>query len=571
MIIKSKRTFRSSAVQCIVAAKPAVLLTALIPFTALAASPVTPDSGSILQQTKPDFPHEPSDTDTGLTIERDKSGELPQSAPFLLGKIRISGNSQFDTETLHALVADAEGKDVTLPQLKDMAGRITAYYQKHGFPLSRAIIPAQEIRNNAVQIQVVEANYGKVSLNNQSRVDNSLLQDTLAPLQSGEPVRKAEMDRALLLASDIPGAGIHAILMPGAKVGTSDLAVDAAETPFWAASIKSDDYGNRYTGRARAGLTVNLINPLHRGDVLTFDGITAGEGMNYGRLAYEFLLNGQGSRLGGSYTALRYELGEGLDRLDAHGTAQIGSVWARHPLIRSRDLNLYGQVFYRRLDLRDRIDASNINTFRHVDSGVLSVSGDLRDSLLSGGINAWDVSWTGGRLGFDNDAAQADDAATADIQGGFSKWNLSLSRLQHLSDNTNLYLAFAGQWAQNNLDPSQKMVLGGPYTVRAYDIGAISGDSGYLGTVELRYDLGEALYGQWQASLFVDSAHVKVNENPWAAGANNATLSGVGVGLSWNNAHFSARAFIATPVGPTPVLIDSDNPVRAWVQVGANF
>lgn len=571
MISKSKRTLRLTTAQGHAACTLATLLAVFTPFTAMAAGPISPDSGAILQQTKPELPHQPADSDTGLTIEQDQGGELPQSAPFLVESIQIFGHTQFDTDTLHALVADAEGKEITLPQLKVLADRISAYYQDQGFPLSRAIIPAQEIRNHVVKIQVVEARYDQIALNNQSRVDDSLLQDTLAPLQSGQAVRQAEMERTLLLASDIPGAGIHALLKPGAKVGTSDLAVAASDTPFLTASLKADDYGNRYTGRARGGFSVSLVNPLHRGDVLTLDGITAGEGMNYGQLSYELLLNGQGTRMGGSYAALRYELGGPLEHLQAHGTVQIGSWWLKHPFIRSRNLNLYGQVVYRRLDLRDRIDLGAIKTYRHVDSAILSVSGDLRDSLLYGGVNAWDVSWTAGQLEFDHAAAQTDDAATAQIQDGFSKWNLSLSRLQHLTGKTHLYLAFAGQWALDNLDPSQKMVMGGPYSVRAYDIGAISGDNAYLGTAELRYDLGAALYGQWQASLFVDSAHVKVNQNPWAAGPNHANLSGIGVGLSWAGLHWNARAFIATPLGPRPALIEANNPVRAWAEVGIRF
>ena len=95
---------------------------------------------------------------------------------------------------------------------------------------------------------------------------------------------------------------------------------------------------------------------------------------------------------------------------------------------------------------------------------------------------------------------------TAKTQGLFSKWNMNLSRLQNLTQNDGVYVSFAGQWAQDNLDSSKKMIVGGPYTVRAYDMGALSADSGYLGTVEIRHLLGSGRYGQWQAVGFVDSA-----------------------------------------------------------------
>jgi len=108
-----------------------------------------------------------------------------------------------------------------------------------------------------------------------------------------------------------------------------------------------------------------------------------------------------------------------LAELKAHGTAQIGSIWGRHLLIRSREFNLYGQVQYDRLDLRDRIDASGIKTYRHLDNGTVSLSGDARDILLTGGVNTWNLGWTGGHVGFDNPEAQATDAATVKSQAMF--------------------------------------------------------------------------------------------------------------------------------------------------------
>lgn len=192
-----------------------------------------------------------------------------------------------------------------------------------------------------------------------------------------------------MLLSDIPGVAATSTLRPGATVGTSDLVVDAAAAPAVTGNLVVDDYGNRYTGRPRTGGTVNWITPLHHGDVLSLSGLTAGSDLNYGRLSYESLVNGHGTRFGAAYSALDYALSGSLSALNSHGTAQVGSVWGRHPLIRSRDFNLYGQVEYDRMDLRDRVDASGIKTYRHIDNGTVSLSGDARDTLLSGGVNTW--------------------------------------------------------------------------------------------------------------------------------------------------------------------------------------
>lgn len=546
----------------------------LFPLAAFAQTgPVAPSAGSILQQIRPVTPPSPSSTRPGLTIEQEGRAKLPPSAPFDVKTIQLSGNTLFDTMTLHALVADAEGNNLTLAQLDELAARITGYYHSHGYPLARAIIPAQVIRAGVVVIEIIEARYGKISLDNRSRVNTPVLEATLSPLHRGQAIDQADMDQALLLLSDIPGVVVNATLRPGERVGTSDLLVMANPGPAVSGNVTLDNYGNRYTGRARIGATVSVSNPLHRGDVLSVSGLTSeNSGMNYGRLSYEALLNGRGTRLGGAYSALNYTLGDTLASLNGHGAAEVASLWARHPLLRSAGFNLYGQIQYDQMQLRDHIDASALRTDRTVDSGAVSLSGDTRDAFLAGGITTWNVSWTAGHVGFDDGSAQLADAATARTQGGFSKWNASFSRLQGLSQQNTLYLTFSGQWANDNLDASKKMAVGGPYTVRAYDMGAVSGDSGYLGTVEFRHTLGQAWNGQWQVVAFIDSAYVEVNKTTWAAGTNNATLSGAGVGMNWSGPdQWSARAYLATPVGPTPELVASNTSARAWVEIGRGF
>jgi hemolysin activation/secretion protein len=234
--------------------------------------------------------------------------------------------------------------------------------------------------------------------------------------------------------------------------------------------------------------------------------------------------------------------------------------------VRSRDVNLYGQLQYDNVKLRDHIDASNIKTDRHLDNLTLSLSGDARDGLLSGGMNTWNVGVTTGRVNLD------DADATASTQGHFAKLTTTLARQQGLSINSSVYVAFTGQWANKNLDPSQKMSVGGPYSVRAYNIGALSGDVGYFVTGEYRYGLGQAWDGQWLATAFVDSAGITVSKNIVGTGENSAALSGAGLGLSWTGPdQWSARAYIAKPIGSVPVLLNTPKSSRVWIETRKGF
>jgi hemolysin activation/secretion protein len=348
--------------------------------------------------------------------------------------------------------------------------------------------------------------------------------------------------------------------------------VETTATAPVTGSVTLDNYGNRYTGRARLGGTVNLVDPLHDGDDLSLDGLTSGSGMNYGSLSYQSLLNGQGTRIGGSYSVLHYRLGNSLESLDGYGTAQVESLWIQQPLVRTRDANLYGQIQYDHKQLGDYIGAASIRTDRHLDNWTASVAGDLRDALLSGGVNTWSIGWTLGRVEFDDADAQQTDLATVNSQGGFSKWTANFSRLQGLSAANALNLTISGQWANNNLDPAEKMTAGGPYTVRAYDLGVVSGDTGILGSAEFRHGLGQVWNGQLQVVTFIDSERVTVNRSSRAAGPNSATLSGAGVGLNWGTiSGWHGKVYVATPLGSTPELVGTGKSTQAWVEIGNRF
>lgn len=537
-----------------------------------AAQTAPPGAGTILQELKPLEPPAPSSVEPGLTIPQQPKASLPPTSPFPVKVIHISGNTAFDTPTLHALIAAAEGKELTLSELNAFVSRITDYYHAHGYPLTRAIVPAQTIRDGVVAVEVIEARYDKIILDNKSRVSDALLQSTLSPLKSGQLIEQPNLEHALLLLSDIPGVVQSATLKPGEATGTSDLLVQASRGPLAAGVVTGDNYGNTYTGQARGGGEVALYDPLRHGDVLDANVVTSGKDMAYGRISYDCLLNGLGTHLGGSYSALHYTLGGALASLEGSGTAQVASLWLRQPLVRTSDVNLYGQLQFDRKDLRDAIDVSATHTDRHLDNWTASLSGDWRDPWFSGGTNSWSAQWVRGTVEFDNAVAEAADAATAKTQGPFSQWDATLARLQRLGTLSVLYVALSGQWASGNLDPSQKMVAGGRYTVRSYDMSALSGDTGVQGTVEYRRDLGRTWHAQWQALVFLDAQHVMINKDPWTSGKNDATLRGAGVGLSWINTHqWSAKAYVAARLGAAPELARSTAPVHAWLEISKGF
>jgi hemolysin activation/secretion protein len=505
-----------------------------------------------------------------LTVHEPAASQLPPSDPFLVRHIEISGNTLVSSAELRALVQPSEGKMLNLAWLQDLAAVITKRYQDHGYLLSRAYIPPQTLSEGSVRIAVLEARYGAVELSNTSRVSDALLRAYVRPLEPGSPVVEGALQRSLLLLSDVPGAVVNSTLAPGTDPGTTDLQLSATAGAPDSGSFGVDDAGNRYTGRERLSAALNLNDPLQHGDVLSLNAMTAGPDLTYGRAGYQVLLaNGAGTTLGGALSALYYHLGHGLSDLHAHGTAGVETLTLMQPLIRSIAGNLYVQFAFDVKQLRDETDASDIHDDRHTDSLTMTLAGDRRDSS---GIFNMNMGLSLGHLAFDNQAADLANAATARTGGTYAKYTLSLARLQALSATNSLYVAVNGQGADKNLDSSEQFFLGGPSSVRAYDVGTLGGALGALATAELRHNLSASSLGTWQTILFADSGVVRIYKDEFAAGDNSATLSGAGVGLNWAGGHgWTAALEVAKPIGAIPKVVGDAAAARVWLEFHKGF
>jgi hemolysin activation/secretion protein len=545
--------------------RPLLVLCGWVAALSAANAQTVPGSGELLQQTpRPSAPAPASNP--GLTIQQTAAGAHDDSPAFLVRHIEISGNSLLSTVELHALVEKSEGQTLNLGYLEELAAVITKRYQDRGYLLSRAYIPAQTLSDGTVRIAVLEARYGAASLSNSSRVSDALLKSYLTPLRSGQPVVEDALERRLLLLADVPGAVVNSSIAPGPAVGTSDLQVTAVPGAAYDVALAADNGGNRYTGRDRVTATATMNDPLGHGDVLSVTGLTAGANLDYGRLAYQSLLaNGTGRSVGGSVSGLYYHLANGLSQLHAHGTARTESVTVMQPFIRSVNGNLFVQVGFESRQLRDEVDVTAIHADRRTYALTATLAGDRRDA---GGISNVNAALTAGQVDFQNSAAEAADFSSAKTRGGYAKLNVSLARLQGLTQSNSLYVAFNGQIADKNLDSSEQFFVGGPNSVRAYDVGAVGGAMGALVSLELRHSLSASLPGVWQAIAFVDSGVVRVYKNIFETGENSATLLGAGVGLNWVGPHrWAVSGSFAAPIGRAPTLTGDTASSRLWIEV----
>ena len=548
-----------------------------------------PDAGSLfseqqrLQQRLPDRMPQVERAETVRPALREPGGER-----ILVKHIRFSGAVDLVPEAeLHALVADAVGQTHDFAALEALAQRITDHLKRAGFMLARAYLPRQDVTAGDLDIAILA---GRLDSKNESikivpggklalRIDPARLKAIAdSALKTQDALRDNDLQRALLLMNDLPGVTARSRLEPGSEADTTRIIVDVEQAPMLNLTTSLDNYGNRYNGDVRAVANLTADAPLGLGDRATL-AVTQQRHSEQIMAGYSLPLGSDGWRLGVTASQLKSETKKEFSLLDIAAEADTLGLYLSYPLIRTRQHNLSATLT---ADRRRYLDTSRgaATNDRETRPLSLSLTGDLLDGLGGGGFNQAGLAYVSGELDLKLLTVRAGDATTAKSQGHYDKWTWNVSRLQRLPDGWSLLLAANGQVADQNLDSSEKLSLGGPTGVRAYPGGEAQGDQGFVSTLELRYELPGGSLGQWQFSGFYDHGRITLHKEAWAGSVNNATasntyaLAGYGLGVSLNKTGSHAiRLSLARRSGDNPGRSlqgkDSDGlneHTRAWLQ-----
>jgi hemolysin activation/secretion protein len=525
------------------------------------------------------------------------------SANITVKAIAFTGNTVFSSAELAPLVADLVGKTATLIDLNAAAAKVRDYYHSRGYFLAKAYLPRQDVSSGTVSITVLEAYVGKVTVTNKpgtpaTRLKESFAQSVLsANLKPGTPITESALEHPLLILNDLPGVDAKSALGAGTAIDTEDIEVTVVNTPvpaegsflpitratngFVKGGLDFDNHGSTFTGAYRLGANVAINNATGYGDQISISAQLALENTrsNVTRIAWQTPVGYYGTQVGASYTKLNYLLIKEFAVQRAEGDASIASVFATHPIVRSRNFNLNATLGYDSKRLEDRVLSLGAAETRSINLTRLGVQGHWRDTLLGGGVNTFNVGFSSGKLRIDQAGIAAADQAAggANTLGTFGKTNAEFQRLQSITKSIHLLASANVQLASRDLTSAEKMSLGGPNGgtgVRAYPVNEAAGDEGYVGTLEARY-----INPAWRIgsagtiiSAFYDYGGITLSKNPLAGVANKRNLQGAGLGLTLGKeGDFSIRASMAWRISNDKPLSDVDRSPRIWLQVNKAF
>ncbi|MCR5175864.1 MAG: ShlB/FhaC/HecB family hemolysin secretion/activation protein [Anaerovibrio sp.] len=532
----------------------------MIPVSGVYAASAVPQPGDSLGTVE-----EKSDTPK-LDNKLDNKKSENQSLRFTLKAINVDQpETHFDQEALQKITAKAVGHEITVKDLDAVLWDLAVYARTHGFPAAYAYVPEQKAKGGELLMRIALGRYDNIKVENNCAASyEDIAKGLLASLKSGDVIKERSLESSLFNVNEIYGVKANGTLVPGSKDGTSDLIVHIEPGKTKTATVYTDNYGSKSSGRYRYGFQADLMGVIARNSRMTIGGLISNNNLHNYNIGWETRGGHMGTTLGARFSRMDYELGSLFSALGAKGIANTTSLYGMTPIWRTTSSNLiikYG-IDYR--SINDEMRSAGLNVKKHSHSFNLGIDGVWREK---GGL-AVHYALTGYMGNVSSDSLSGDVIGKAgNTLGSFSKGILDITALQPLGHSCNLLWKFQGQKASRNLDSSEKMFLGGARGVRAYGSGEGSGDEGYLSSLEFQYRT------PWKGLVlraYYDVGHVKVVEDGRYGGQ---TLKGWGIGMTYQHPdHYFLRLDYARRVGlVADAGDDAKSPQRIWFLAGKTW
>jgi hemolysin activation/secretion protein len=193
------------------------------------------------------------------TVEPEKSLPESEGPRIRVNKIQITPPSEILSEKeIQDIVHPFEEKEASIKDLYGIVGTINALYKKKGAIAAKAVLPPQKVENGIVQIQLVEARVGGVTVENNQSTRENYIKDGVN-ISVGDLVQLSDLEENIFFFNSVNDIELRATLKPGSKFGTTDYILKVKEPPKYQFAIFTDNAGRKDVGVCR---NRKLGNPL---------------------------------------------------------------------------------------------------------------------------------------------------------------------------------------------------------------------------------------------------------------------------------------------------------------------
>ena len=395
---------------------------------------------------------------------------------------------------------------IAVSEIFDATSDLEAAYARAGFVLARIVLPVQRLSDGgSLRVLVVDGFVETVEAPQAPTEVRERLEEVTDRIVDKPGLTLRELERALLLAGDIPGVALGSALAAGQRPGGTVIALDPqyrSVTGFFGFdNIVSDTLGNVFFN---GGLEFN--SPFGLGESIYFRASGAPSGYLGDEPRLRTLAAGFALPIGSDGLLFNFEVTDSRTAPDqpiAPTTSEFERFSFRlfYPWIRSRDRNVSTQISLDRTsDTQElTIGDTTVPIYNDVltvlrigaNASFRSASGaNLQAGLnLSKGLDAF-----GSRGSEDVGTGTPLSRAGADAE--FSKLVLAGTYQRPLGEQFALSVTGRAQVNFGDILPtSEQFSIAGPDDLSGFDSGAVRGDNGWMLRSELAWQNEIALGG----------------------------------------------------------------------------
>ena len=483
---------------------------------------------------------------------------LPDPEPeFPLMSFRFKGNEAVPDEVLEKITGDYTGGMIGISGLTQAAREISGYYLDEADLVVAARIPVQEVTSGEAVIEIQEGRLGEILVaENNVYSDEFVLAHMKEAIKDKDRLRGSQVEAGILRLNRNPGMQSGSVLQPGDEPDEVNVVVVVDEQRRGPIKhiLSYNNYGAKTISDDRFSYAMDVVNLTDWALHISARIVTGREpeDLNYWSLNFDGPIGVGGIRYGGSLGAGEYEVTNDFADLGIRGDSFVGTAFINFPWVVSRPVSMevelgfeFSDTNFDLLGRRVNEDRARAVYFRYFGNFLSSLGASTVDSRITFGLD----SLLGG-------SENTTLTSRRDADNDFTKIQLAVAQLVPMSDTISLYLSANGQASSDSLMSSQEWQAGGVGSVRGFAPGEFSGDSGYRGSVELRWrpDLPDTvIFG------FYDFAGV-YRRQPLVAQSSEDDLEGAGLGFSyqpsWGDLDASLKVDVSWPIQPNMSSLD---------------
>ncbi|MGV7961809.1 ShlB/FhaC/HecB family hemolysin secretion/activation protein [Photorhabdus tasmaniensis] len=481
-----------------------------------------------------------------------------ESVCYTIHRIQFDGAASLSQSVREDLTQPYLSRCLTLQDINGLVRKVSNAYIEQGYVTSRAGLRAQDLSTGILIITVSEGKVESISLDDETPLSLKMA----FPGMVGKTLNLRDIEQGMEQLNRLPSQQMTIDIQPGGQPGYSAIILKRISNHLpVSASLGTDNSGQKSTGTGQLNASVSLDNPLHLADQWSLSASRNSDFRNhhqsrslschvtvpygYWLFSYQYAWNDSFQIIPIGSQTYRYE-----------GDSQTHRLAVDRTLYRDGKQKLALNVGMTRRQTTNVMAGKKLS----ISSPTLSVInfGVNYSSVLAGGYITFNPALSHGlsMLGTTKDDPHFPDTPRSQ----FRKFSLSASYFIPVTDSIYYLSSIYGQTTLDNLYASERLSLGGQYSVRGFKEQYLTGNRGGYLRNELNWQVSKLpALGELALTGALDAGWLQKKTGQIDGG----NVAGIALGASLTNRRFSQMMTLGTPL-THPDHLKPDNWVVYW-------